>query len=85
MNAKHDEIARRAYELWQKGGRQPGRDQEYWFQAEAELMTAQPKSAKPMAADPPPKASFANAIPITPHLESTLGQSENRKQRAQAR
>ena len=33
----HEEIARRAYELWQRNGCQPGRDVEYWCQAEHEL------------------------------------------------
>lgn len=32
-----EEIQHRAYELWEKGGRQVDRDQEYWFQAETEL------------------------------------------------
>lgn len=33
----HDAIARRAYELYEQEGRQPGRDEEYWLRAEAEL------------------------------------------------
>jgi hypothetical protein len=32
-----EEIARRAYELWQRNGCQSGRDVEYWCQAEREL------------------------------------------------
>jgi hypothetical protein len=31
------EIAAYAYRLWETDGRQHGRDQEYWFQAEAQL------------------------------------------------
>ena len=33
----HDEIARRAYEIYEADGCQPGRDVEYWLRAEAEL------------------------------------------------
>ena len=32
-----DRIRQRAYELYEQGGRQQGRDQEHWFRAEAEL------------------------------------------------
>ncbi len=33
----HDAVARRAFELWEQQGREPGRDVEHWLQAEAEL------------------------------------------------
>ncbi len=33
----HDQIARRAYELYEASGCQPGREQENWLRAEAEL------------------------------------------------
>jgi hypothetical protein len=32
-----DEIAKRAFEIWEASGRPPGRDVENWLQAEAEL------------------------------------------------
>lgn len=32
-----DQIRQRAYELFEQEGRQEGRDQEYWFRAEAEI------------------------------------------------
>ncbi len=32
-----DRIRQRAYELYEQEGRQEGRDQEYWFRAEAEI------------------------------------------------
>jgi hypothetical protein len=35
-----DEVAQRAYQLWQAAGRPIGRDLEYWLQAEAELLAA---------------------------------------------
>ncbi len=34
---QHEEIAKRAYEIYLGNGAQPGRDQENWMQAEAEL------------------------------------------------
>jgi hypothetical protein len=34
---KHDEISRRAREIWEREGRPEGRDMEHWLQAEAEL------------------------------------------------
>ena len=34
----HEEIARRAYELFEKSGRVPGKDVENWLRAEQQLM-----------------------------------------------
>ena len=34
------EIVRRAYELWEKAGKPDGRDQEFYHQAERELIEA---------------------------------------------
>ena len=33
-----EEIALRAYQIWEKEGRPPGRDEEHWLLAERELM-----------------------------------------------
>lgn len=33
----HDEISKRAREIWEREGRPEGRDMEHWLQAEAEL------------------------------------------------
>ncbi|MBZ5648678.1 MAG: DUF2934 domain-containing protein [Acidobacteriia bacterium] len=33
-----ERIRQRAYELYEQEGRQEGRDQEYWFRAEAEIL-----------------------------------------------
>jgi len=41
----HEEIALRAYTLFEKSGRAPGRDMENWLQAEAQLMAH--RKAKP--------------------------------------
>lgn len=32
-----EEIAQCAYLIWEKEGKQPGRDREYWMQAETQL------------------------------------------------
>ena len=39
----HEEIARRAYEIFEERGRPHGRDQEHWLEAEAQLKA--PKAA----------------------------------------
>ncbi|MBE7157990.1 MAG: DUF2934 domain-containing protein [Rhodospirillales bacterium] len=36
----HEEIAQRAYERWEQGGRQPGMDALDWLRAEEELTGA---------------------------------------------
>jgi hypothetical protein len=33
----HDEISKRAREIWEREGRPEGRDKEHWLQAESEL------------------------------------------------
>ena len=48
----HLEIAKRAYELWENDGRRPGRDQHYWFMAEAALRSVTPISHKELVTEP---------------------------------
>ena len=38
MNELYDSIARRAFEIFQQDGRQPGRDRDDWLRAEQELL-----------------------------------------------
>jgi alkylation response protein AidB-like acyl-CoA dehydrogenase len=33
----YQDVSRRAFEIWERNGRMPGRDVENWLQAEAEL------------------------------------------------
>ncbi|MCL5097115.1 MAG: DUF2934 domain-containing protein [Candidatus Omnitrophica bacterium] len=49
------EIARLAYSLWEKDGRQSGRDMEYWLAAELQLRAA--------SAEPSVQAKAAHAAP----------------------
>ena len=39
-NTQHNEVASRAYGLWERAGRPHGRDLEFWVRAEAELRPA---------------------------------------------
>ena len=45
----HDDVARRAYELFQARGGEPGRDVEHWLDAEREL-------SHPLAGEGPEQA-----------------------------
>ncbi len=42
-----EEIAKRAYELFEQSGRKPGRDLENWLTAEAQLLKAPNVQARP--------------------------------------
>ncbi|MBI5683884.1 MAG: DUF2934 domain-containing protein [Verrucomicrobia bacterium] len=46
-----DEIAARAYLIWEKEGRPVGRDFEHWLLAEAQLKTIAPETAPAPAKD----------------------------------
>ena len=37
----HEDISKRAREIWEREGRPEGRDKEHWLQAEAELQREQ--------------------------------------------
>gem|GEM_PF-3319542 len=67
----HDEIALHAFLIWEKDGRQPGREQTYWLQAEAQLRLTRQQQAESAAKAartwPPqtaaaPKLSTARAV-----------------------
>jgi len=40
MITSHEDISKRAREIWEREGRPQGRDMEHWLQAEAELRQA---------------------------------------------
>jgi hypothetical protein len=54
----HDEIAMAAFLAWERDGRQPGREMQYWLEAENQIRTARLKKAEAAAAQssnwPPP-------------------------------
>ncbi len=47
----HDEIALAAFLQWEREGRQPGREMEYWCQAEVQMRSARLKKAEAAAAE----------------------------------
>ena len=59
------EIARRAYELWERGGRIHGLDQQYWFKAERELLGAA------TAAEDRPIDEGRSAEPVNSPIQSS--------------
>lgn len=68
----HDEIALHAFLIWEKDGRQPGREQTYWLQAEAQLRLTRQQQAEAAAKTartwPPQTAAapkFATARAVT--------------------
>ena len=46
MKPSHEEIAAKASQLWEQGGRHSGKDLEYWVQAEKELLAAHRQGAQ---------------------------------------
>lgn len=55
----HDEIARRAHDLWEQCGRLEGRELEHWLQAERELRKdrAQAEQFRACLGEGPPRSS----------------------------
>ena len=85
-----EEIARRAYLAWERDGRPAGRDQQYWFEAEAEVRLLQAteaakgkspaatpaKPAAPRQELPTPKVSRINTVtPVPAPTPSTAAKS----------
>ena len=65
----HDEIALHAFLLWEKEGRQTGREMTYWLQAEAQLRQTQQQqieTAAKVIRQWPPAPSAAKSAVITP-------------------
>ncbi len=64
----HEEIAARAYQLWEANGRTPGHDQEYWYQAIAHLTANKPTgiAQAKREAVPATTAAPSPATPATP-------------------
>jgi hypothetical protein len=64
----HDEIANLAWQLWEMEGSQHGRDQEYWFRAEQQLLAARQQEISrthvPAAARKVPPARARNSLRV---------------------
>ncbi len=64
----HDDIARRAYRLWEQEGKPVGRDQEFWFRAQQQLRRTEKQSksvpgAACDAAEVAAAAAFRSVVP----------------------
>lgn len=46
MKVTYEDISKRAFEIWEREGKQEGRDQEYWFRSEEELRREAEKGKK---------------------------------------
>jgi hypothetical protein len=53
----HEEIAKIAYAIFEKNGKIPGKDQENWLEAEAQLMAARRPAQTRQAASTPSKST----------------------------
>ncbi len=82
-----DQIAERAFEIWEKEGQPHGRDQEHWQRAEAELaetmkkMTTPPgKRAAKTAAKPAAKtaAKSATKTPAKPAAKPARAKAKSK-------
>ena len=61
VQVAHDEISRRAQQLWESAGRPKGRDVEFWLDAERELTPPPPAAITPAT----PQAPTENLPPVS--------------------
>jgi hypothetical protein len=61
---EHEAVACHAYRLWEAAGRPAGQDQEYWFQAEAQLREMFRPTADTLKTAP--RITTASALPSLP-------------------
>ena len=47
----HEDIARRAYALFEENGREPGHEMEHWLAAESQLMAARKAKTEPRSSN----------------------------------
>lgn len=64
----HDDIAKRAYELWDRSGRPEERDVEFWLAAERQLL----------GVDPVVTQTDAGAVPASALADATSGGKRKR-------
>ncbi len=84
MKPNYHEIALRAYQLWEEGGRQPGRDQQYWLQAEAELKARQQPRVKATASTRSPIVPFPDPKPEKSKTQFAAARGPTGKRKAAA-
>jgi len=71
----HDEIAVRAYELWEKRGRPEGHDVAIWLEAESQLLGTNPEVNQP-----PGLSGAISSDQASEALSGNKGRRRNRKQ-----
>jgi len=69
-SVSHEDISRRAYQIWQEAGQPDGNETAYWLQAERELRARHAKTgevdpARGKSVEPPVAAKHVPGI--TPH------------------
>jgi hypothetical protein len=64
MDSDDEKIRARAYELWDRAGRQHGRDEEHWLQAERELGATGARAAG--APNPPVATAGETSVQASP-------------------
>ena len=70
----HDQIAQKAFELFEKSGRVPGRDMENWLAAESQLKSPRRETPASTQPTPPAPGKAPAAQPVAAQSESQ-GQS----------
>jgi Protein of unknown function (DUF2934) len=67
--ARHEEIAERAKQIWEREGRQAGHDVEYWLRAERELLSSTTqRTGAPATAKAPPARPSAKDRPSSSRI-----------------
>lgn len=66
MTDRHDEIARRAYRIWEDAGRPEGQDRDHWTAAEAELPPEAATEARDQDMGSMAEDSSGDPLPMSP-------------------
>ena len=80
-NLKHDDIAARAYKIWETSGHEAGCELKHWLQAEEELSTAQ----APKTSQSPTKPVQKTAAQTAEVLGTEAGKAHSKRPGAPAR
>jgi hypothetical protein len=71
-----DQIAARAFEIWEREGHPTGRDQDHWAQAEAELREAGVKKSASAKSAPKASAKLEAALDAGKTTPAKTGKAE---------
>jgi hypothetical protein len=66
QNQRQDRIRERAYQIWEREGRQEGRAEEHWWQAEQELGSTEEAPASSSNGGPDMNGNGAATLEATP-------------------